>query len=142
MTFDDAGWHYANDDHHHAVGRKAAASRGGFFIAWAAFAGLLSRDFKADFDAEIDALTERLLTPGAFALCCCDGQLVDEDLNAQGIAFARTYLYPEHSPYLADLQTCLASEPHTPFAVADTWANFDMLRPRLDERLQQWLASR
>ncbi|MDD0977455.1 hypothetical protein [Pseudomonas fontis] len=135
MKYDDASWQYANDECPARSARSTMTSPSSFFLAWATFQGLLSRDFEADYDAEIEALAERLMTPGAFLLFCCDGQLVDEDFNARGNAFVASYLNPEHSPYLADVEACLANA----CTLADSWDNFDTLKPLLDQRFAQWL---
>lgn len=138
MKYDDASWPSPHDDCRLRRGHPVQAHPSGFFLAWAAFQGLLSRDFEADYDAEIEALAERLLTPGAFLRYCCDGQLVDEDFNARGNAFVASYLNADDSPFLADVEAVLAS----PFTVADDWVNFDLLKPLLDQRFAQWLVPR
>lgn len=142
MKLDNAAWHYSTIEHQQDLRSIGIASPAGFFMAWATFAGLLSEDFQADFDAEIQALAERRLTPGAFFRCCCDGHLVDEDLDACGNAFAASYLRPQHSPCLSDFETCLAAVAQRAHGVADTWNNFDRLEPVLSQRFAQWLENR
>jgi len=132
MIANDAGWHYADD------GSPRHAPYTGLFLAWSASHDLLSRDFKADYDAEIQALAERLLTPARFFQLCCDNLLVDEDLSRQGNAFAAHYL-GRRAPSLPDDLTQLLGmvgidEPGA------SWEHYDLLAPRLDQRFAQWQA--
>ena len=132
MIADDAAWHYADD------GSPRHAPYTGLFLAWSATRDLLSRDFKADYDAEIQALAERLLTPARFFQLCCDNLLVDEDLNRQGNAFAAHYL-GRRAPSLPDdlsqlLGVVSIDEPGA------SWEHYDLLAPCLDQRYAQWRA--
>jgi len=132
MIAQDAGWHYADD------GSPRHAPWTGLFLAWSATRDLLSRDFKADYDAEIQALTERLLTPARFFQLCCDSLLVDEDLSRQGKAFAAHYLGLRAPSLPEDLAQVLGvvsiDEPGA------SWEHYDLLAPRLDQRFAQWQA--
>ena len=132
MIAQDAGWHYADD------GSPRHAPWTGLFLACSATRDLLSRDFKAYYDAEIQALTERLLTPARFFQLCCDSLLVDEDLSRQGKAFAAHYLGRRAPSLPDDLAQVLGvvgiDEPGA------SWEHYDLLAPRLDQRFAQWQA--
>ena len=134
MIATDACWHHADDGSPCAHLRHAPYA--GLFLTWGASRGLLSRDFKADYDAEIQALGERLLTPARFFQLCCDGLLVDEDLNRQGNAFANHYLSLQAPSLPADLRELLGNDAEP----AASWAHYDLLEARLDLRFAQWHA--
>lgn len=127
MTYDDA-----------SLRALATLPHTALFVAWAVQRSLTSRNFQADFDYEINSLVERTLTPGLFFRQCCDSRLNAEDLNRQGNAFVAHYLAIENGQFAADCQDLLATKGDRPSSVADTWDNFDSLKPRLDERFAQW----
>lgn len=108
----------------------------GLFLAWGATRNLLSRDFEADYDAEIQALAERLMSPARFFQLCCDGLLVDEDLNRLGNAFANHYLSLQAPSLPGDLRELLDSDAEP----AASWAHYDLIAPRLALRFAQWQA--
>lgn len=134
MIATDACWHHADDGS--PCGYLRRAPYAGLFLAWSVSRNLLSRDFNADYDAEIQALSERLMTPARFFQLCCDGLLVDEDLNRQGNAFAAYYLSLQAPSLPCDLQELLDSDVEP----AASWDHYDLLKPRLDLRFAQWQA--
>ncbi len=134
MIAKDACWHHADDGS--PCGYHRCAAYTGLFLAWGATRNLLSRDFKADYDAEIQALAERLLSPARFFQLCCDGLLVDEDLNRQGNAFAAHYLSLQPPSLPDDLQALLGNDAE-PVA---SWHHYDLIRPHLDQRFAEWQA--
>nr|WP_319527865.1 hypothetical protein [Pseudomonas laurentiana] len=131
MTYDDASLQ--------SLGTLAQTA---LFVAWAVQQSLTSRNFQADFDFEINSLVERTITPGLFFRQCCEGTLNAEDLNRQGNAFVAHYLAIENGPFASDCLELLATTAASPCRVADSWDNFDRLKPRLDERYTQWQQGR
>jgi hypothetical protein len=66
------------------------------------------------------------------------GMFTDEDLNDEGNAFAQAYFDFEKGAYLSDYDRVLTGGLPSQYHVADTWGNFDALRPVLDKRLEEW----
>ena len=138
MKYEDASWHSGADDYPKDLPAQAAGTHSGMFLAWALLGGLGSSMHAGD----LKKLKDRQVTPGAFFCEECDGKLTDEDLNAEGNAFATAYFDPESGRYLRDYDAMLCDGLVTAYHVRDTWQNFDKLKPRLDRRFAEWRAGR
>jgi hypothetical protein len=95
-----------------------------------------------DFLDEIPKLRSRSITPGKFFLDACDGKFTDEDLNEEGNAFTQAYFDFDKGNYLNDYDATLAGDLESLYCVKDTWDNFDLLKPRLDQRFAEWKSKR
>jgi len=82
-------------------------------------------------------LLERKLTPGAYFLRVCDGKMTSEDFNDEGNAFATNYFAPMEL-YLSDYEEILGGGLPTLYHVEDSWANFERLKIRVDQRFGEW----
>ena len=114
------------------------------YVAWALQSGLAGELHTDEMPESLTQLAQRSLTPGAFFLSVCDGKFTDEDLNEEGDAFTANYFDFSSGSYIADYEALLG-EGLPPgderiYYVADTWENFDKLKPRLDQRLADWRA--
>lgn len=136
MKYDDADWHYGGnfpDD----LPQEAGATHIGMFVAWALLAGLAGRLHLEDFPDGLEALHQRSITPGAFLLNYCDEKFTDEDLNEVGNNFAKAY-YDSEEGYLVDYENIIAGDLPSLYHVADSWENFERLKPTLDSRFSAW----
>lgn len=140
MKYDDASWH-SGGDFPADLPPEAAATHTGMFVSWALLSGLTGEIYVDDFPEGIPELQTRTITPGAFFLRFCDGKFTDEDLSEEGNSFAASYFDFDTGQYLADYEAVLGSELPDLYYVADTWANFDIIRPILDQRLLAWRAA-
>ena len=141
MKYDDASWHYGGE-FPEDLPDEAGATHTGMFLAWAHLAGLSDETFVTDYPEVIDRLRSREITPGKFFLTMCDGKFTDDDLNEQGDAFTKVYFDFSNGQYLTDYEDAVAaSELPSLYHVADTWENFDRLKPVLDRRFADWLES-
>lgn len=136
--YDDASWHYGADNFPKQLPQEAGATHTGMFVAWALLSGLAGSIHIEDFPDDIPKLQKRLVTPGAFFYEACDGKFTDEDLNDEGNSYASSYFDFEKGQYLKDYETLLGSEVEDLYSVEDTWANFDRLKPLLDQRFNEW----
>jgi hypothetical protein len=134
MKYDDMSWHTGAAEYPKELPKEAAATHTGMFIAWALLSSL-GGELAAE---ELPSLQARSITPGRFFYDQCDGKFVDEDLNAEGNAFAAAYFDLDKGAYLKDYDRVLCAGVTTAYEVADTWENFDKLKPRLDRRLDEW----
>jgi hypothetical protein len=141
MKYDDASWH-GGENFPADLPPEAAATHTGMFLAWALLSGLGGELHVLDQPEDLDRLRKRKLTPGQYFLLACDGKFVDEDLNAEGNAFAQAYFELETGSYLGDYREFLVKGLPSEYHVADTWANFDKLKPILDRRLANWRRGR
>ena len=146
MKYDDASWHYGGDFPDH-LPPEAGGTHIGMFVCWALLNGLAGDIHIEDFPEGLSALQARSLSPGGWFMAHCDEKFTDEDLNPVGNAFAAWY-YPYDTArveagepsYLADYEA-LFCQVDDLYAVADTWQNFERLKPLLDHRFQHWQAS-
>lgn len=137
MKYDDASWHYGADNFPKDLPAEAGATHTGMFVAWAFLSGLAGAIHIEDFPEDIPKLASRVVTPGAFFLEACDGKFTDEDLNEVGNRFAADYFDLEKGGYLSDYEEVLG-DGRDLYYVADSWQNFERLKPVLDKRFAEW----
>ncbi len=141
MTYDDAAWH-SGGDFPADLPPEAAATHAGIFLAWSLLAGLGGEYHVVDSAEDLERLRARKLTPGEYFLAVCNGRLTDEDLSAEGNAFARAYYQQDGASFIRDYQEYLAKGLPSEYHVADSWTSFDKLQPVLDRRLANWRRGR
>jgi hypothetical protein len=143
MKYDDASWHYGGD-FPADLPDEAGATHSGMFVTWALLTGLSGDIHITDFPDDIPKLQLRSITPGAFFLSASDGKFTEEDLSNEGNDFAESYFNFESGNYLADYEETLGQDlpegRDSLYHIADTWENFDKLKPVLDRRLAEWRA--
>ncbi len=140
MKYDDASWH-SDGDFPDDLPPEAGATHAGMFLAWALLQGMAGADHATDFPDELERLRNRQITPGRY-LMLLDGKFTDEELDEEGNAFASNYFDLEKGHYLGDYEATLADGLPTAYHVADTWDNFDRLKPVVDKRYREWQAKR
>ncbi len=136
MKYDDVSWH-VNGNYPPELPHQAAATHTGMFVSWALLTGLAG-PLRQDIPDGIAALQQRTTTPGQFFWEYCDGKFVDLALNKEGNAFAKAYFDFAKGSYLADYEAVLGGELPSLYHIADTWENFDRIKPLLDKRLLAW----
>jgi len=93
-----------------------------------------------DFPNDMSKLQKRLVTPGAFFYAACDGKFTDEDLSKEGNRYVGDYFEFDKGQYIKDYETVLGADVPDLYQIEDTWANFDRLKPLLDQRFREWKA--
>jgi hypothetical protein len=141
MKYDDASWHYGGN-FPHDLPPIAGATHTGMFFAWALLSGFGSSFHLEDFPEGLSQLEKREITPGAYFFKFLDGKFVDSDLNEEGNAFTASYFDFQTGKFLADYEALLGKGLPELYYVADTWENFDLLKPLLDSRLKEWRETR
>jgi hypothetical protein len=141
MKYDDASWH-SGGKFPEDLPPEAGATHIGMFVAWALLSDLAGDLHIEDFPESIPMLRDRTVTPGAFFLSSCEGKFTDEDLNDEGNAFTASYFDFETGKYLSDYGDMLGRELPELYYVADTWDNFDLLKPIIDQRYADWKATK
>jgi hypothetical protein len=136
--FDDAHWHWNGDwpadlwpPAEHPVSHLS------MFLAWAIERGLASSEHYAPNCPEVVQLRSRAITPWEYVCKRVVCRLEEEDFNERGRAFVAAYYEPSPCPYFADFCRVFDEE-ETGYHVADTWANYDRLRPELDAAFESW----
>jgi len=133
MKYDDASWHYGGkfpED----LPTGAGATHMGMLIAWLFLNGFSTQDDPIDFDG----LTSRTQTPGEFVMNDLDEKFVDIFLSEEGNAFVQSYFQSATAQYMDDYTSILVKDLPTEYHVADTWENYDLLKPAIDQRYSDW----
>ena len=141
MKYDDASWHYGGE-FPDELDEVAGATHIGMFVAWALLSDLGGKLHTEEFVDELAKLRDRNLTPGQYFIACCGEKFSDEDLNGEGNDFALAYFDHENGAYLDDYEEILGNDFPTLYHVADTWENFDKLKPVIDAQYSEWKNSR
>lgn len=141
MKYDDASWHYGGD-FPRDLPDEAGATHTGMFVAWAVLSGLAGPIHLIESPEMFGRLQRRQITPGRYLIEACDEKFTDEDLNEEGNAFVQSYFNFERGAYIADYERVLGPDLASLYHVADTWENFDVLKPVLDRRLEEWRKGR
>lgn len=124
MTIDDAGWHYDTCTEHD-LDYSCAATHIGMFFAW-----LAHHDLTAPDKIDITSLQDRSVTPGAFLLAHCVGEISGFMLTPAGLAFSKA----TYRAYLGVYRRIpeIACHPVT-YAAPDTWETYDAVAPAISE---------
>jgi len=134
MKYDDASWHYGGD-FPQDLPNEAGATHIGMFLAWALLTDLGGELHVDDCPGELAELKAREVTPGQYFIAACDEKLTDEDLSEEGNAFAQSYYDGE---YISDYIGVVAKDMDAVYRAEDTWDNFDLLKPVIDKRFEEW----
>jgi hypothetical protein len=134
IVYDKAKYHYEGTFPSN-LPRDQAFVHIGMFLGWLCDEGLLSEQMHTDFAEEIRMFEQRKIT-GAQVLKLCGGTLASDMLNEAGNAFALEYF--AHGRYLEDYTDILAMNLPSLYHVMDTWANYDQLAYRLNQRYREW----
>ena len=133
MKYDDASWHYGGD-FPSGLPESAGATHMGMFIVWLFLAGLSNKEDPID----LDSLISRKQTPGEFVMSELDEKFVDLFLSEEGNAFAQVYYASDRAKYIFDYEMTIAKNLPTVYHVKDTWQNYDLLKPVIDKRYEDW----
>lgn len=141
LKYDDASWHY-DADFPSDLEPVAAATHIGMLVAWAVHSGLGGETFSSEFPALATALLERRVTPGKLLMQELDEKFCEDELSPEGQEFVAGYYDYGEGKYLMDYEQVFAADLPSLYHVEDSWSNFDLLKPVLDRRLQEWRKSR
>ena len=142
MKYDDASWHSGGDFPAH-LPPESGSTHIAVFVAWCVLNGMASELHIDDGDELLSELDARNITPAQWFMAACDGKFTDEDLTAQGNAFATAYygaggdLASDPNAYLADYEKEF-SEVASLYEVSDTWENYDRMAPQIALRFKNW----
>ncbi|SOD03386.1 hypothetical protein SAMN05216486_1126 [bacterium JGI 053] len=135
IVYDKAKYHYGGD-YPEGLADEQAFVHTGLYLGWIIDHGLHS-DFLAEEPELIERFKAREIT-GPQVYEAWDGCLIDDMLSDEGNAFSKDYFDFERGRYLADYEELLAGGLPSLYHVQDTWANYDRLKARVDERYAVW----
>lgn len=148
--YDDASWHYGGE-FPEGLPIKNGATHTGMFLNWCIHNNLHSDEMKNDFEYEIECLKRRELTGAEFVMQVCDEKFSESDLNDLGNSFAADYYKDDtdfgnrFSSFADDYVNIFDSvaekndyEYETFYHIEDTYENYDIIKPIIDERFAEW----
>ena len=139
VVYDKAKYHYGGD-FPRGLADEQAFVHTGLYLGWVIERVLYSDLFRTEAAGLIERFKAREVT-GPQVYADWDGCLIDDMLSADGNAFSAAYFDFERGLYLRDYQELLSDGLPSVYHVADSWENYDRLRPRLDRRFELWKQS-
>lgn len=141
MSYDNAGWHYGGD-YPKDVPRENGGTHIGMFLAWAIMNNLEGDFHREESAASLAAVRARQMTGRQFLFKECDERFWDEDLNAEGNAFAKFYydgsVEGQVGPYFADYEAAFVGDLPDMYHVEDSWQNFDKIAAVISQKFAEW----
>ena len=142
MKYDDASWHYGGD-FPADLSLEAGATHIAMFVVWCWLNDMGGDLIRAEFPEVLQTARDRSKSPAALFIQASDEKFTDEDLNAEGNAFAQSY-YGSEGNYITSKEgyvtdygkvfPSVASLYHAP----DTWEAYDRLAPVIHRRYSAW----
>ena len=142
-VFDDAHWHWNGNYPPDLLPRDEQddplpVAHIAFFLVWAIERGLACAEHADRTVPEVRQLADRSITPWEYMTDRIGCRLEDGDFNEQGLAFTRAYYGKRRATFYLDDFCLVFDEAETGYHVADTWANYDRLKPLLDRAWAYW----
>ncbi|MFZ2509540.1 MAG: hypothetical protein WAW85_00390 [Gordonia sp. (in: high G+C Gram-positive bacteria)] len=131
MTYDDAGWH-SDTAADLGLGEEASATHIGMFFAWLAVHRQTAPGY-----TDTAALLARTITPGAFVIERCDGQIDPSMLTDRGQDFTAA-IYEAYMEAYEPIAASLGDGES--YAAPDGWGTYDAVAPLIDELHARWSA--
>ncbi|PIQ28559.1 hypothetical protein COW36_12700 [bacterium (Candidatus Blackallbacteria) CG17_big_fil_post_rev_8_21_14_2_50_48_46] len=134
MAYDKIKWHL-QADYPKDLPAENAGTHIGMFLAWCFGQGWAGALHLENSPEAVAGVIKGELSGRKFLEAYCEGVFTEEDLNAEGNAFAHVYYESEH--YLEDFQALFADYP-TLYHVTDDQQNIQVLAKRLAKRYRKW----
>ncbi len=148
--YDDASWHYEGD-FPEGLPEENGATHIGMFLTWCIDNNLISDFQQEESRSDIEKVKRREMTGAAFLIDNCDEKFTDEDLNDLGNGFAEDYYNDDsnfgkvYGSYTSDYSAMFdrraekgAGDAVSIYHVDNTFDNYNLLRPVLDKRFEEW----
>jgi hypothetical protein len=144
--YDDASWHYGGN-YPTDLPNTNAATHIGMFLTWCIDRDLLSAEQVEDAGADIEKVKQRTLTGAEFLISVCDQKFTTGDLGQMGNDFAKAYYArkektasAKYASYFEDYEKIFSntSDAFNLYRVANTWENYDRIKPLIDQRFEEW----
>ncbi len=136
LAIDKIDWHGGADNFPEELPYEAGGTHIGMFLAWIIDHGLVGQVHIENSSESITLVKQRKMTGVDFLIHECDGKFWEQDLNDEGLAFAKFYY--ESNRYLEDYETALGNNDETLYHIRDTWSNFDKVAPYISKAFSSW----
>ena len=136
MKLLDTAWFEEAIEHFDGASQRDIMPLLGFYFCWAACSDLLGELHLDNSALDFTLLKERGITPLSVT-DIIDSKLGDEDFNTDGRAFSAVYLKKRYFEDFTKAFIEETAETH-PFAVSDTWENYERIAQRIEKRFIAW----
>lgn len=137
-VYDKAKYHLAMD-YPKDLPESQACVHTGMFVTWLIEHDMLSDWLIEEAAASIEAVKRHEMTGPQFYEEEMCGVLSDENLNEEGNAFTASY-YDGKGRFTRDYCVVMdIGDLPSIYHVQDTWENYELIKPRIDERYAEWL---
>ncbi len=133
-------WHNGADNFPSELTFEAGGTHIGMFISWVLNNGLEGDVHKTDSIESISDVKSRKMTGTEFLIKECDEKFWEDDLNAEGLEFAKFYY--ESNLYLDDYEKSLITNEPTLYHIQDTWENYDKISKYIDSAYRAWCSGK
>lgn len=140
IVYDKAKYHY-DGEFPKGLPLEKAYVHAGMYLAWAIEHDLFSEELAKDFADILVNLKNRTIAPGE-AYGIFGEALVSDMFTVEGNAFTSDYFDFDSGKYLNDYELMLAAHLPNIYYVEDTWANYDKIKSKIDQRYKQWKNAR
>src|SRR5688572_21994520 len=141
VIYDEAEYHFGAEGFPPDLPERQAFVHTGMYLGWIIDRGLFSESFAQEAAEEIAGVRSGKVS-GTDVYERWDGALVGDMLSAEGNAFSQWYYGMDKGRYLKDYHALLGQGLPSLYQVADTRANYERMRDRIDERFAQWTKGR
>ncbi|MFC0180156.1 DUF7832 domain-containing protein [Thorsellia kenyensis] len=139
MVIDCIDWH-EEPAYEFELEYKNAGTHIGMFISWLIINDLVSDWMKEDFADEIKLVLNRQMT-GLELLLVAEGILREDYISEDALPFVEAYYSNDidfSRSYQNDYEKILTNNLTSFYHVADSWENYELLAPALEEAYQIW----
>ncbi|MBW0281286.1 DUF7832 domain-containing protein [Shewanella xiamenensis] len=136
MAIDRIDWHSGADNFPKDLAPEAGGTHIGMFIAWVINNNLEGELHQTDSVESVAKVKSRKMTGTEFLIKECDEKFWEDDLNPEGLEFAKHYY--ESNAYYGDYEAALVSSEPTLYHVLDTWDNYDKLKKWRKAKDKKW----
>ena len=136
MKYDDASWHYGGE-FPKGLPRRNGGTHIGMFLAWMIERGLTNEEHQLEAPKELASVRAHKMTGTSFLFAVCDEKLTVDDFSVEGNRFARAYFQGDYSDDY--MRLFKVKDDGSIYTVADTWENYDRLRPVIDRAYEAFL---
>lgn len=145
--YDSASWHYDGEGYPKDLPNENASTHIGMFLTWCIDHDLISEEQTDDFGEDIENVKKRILTGAEYLIQNCDEKFTTFDLVQLGNDFAKAYYArkektaaAKYASYFEDYEKVFskAGPVFDFYSVANTWENYNLLKPLIDQRFEEW----
>jgi len=137
MVYDKAKWH-SDGDFPKGLPYENGGTHIGMFLAWTISHGMAGPFLIAETGNDLGEVKARQMTGRTLLFRHSDGVFSDEELNAEGNAFASHY----YKKYQGDYDRLIRQRLPTAYHAADDWETYDRVAAMIDQNYVEFRGGR